>query len=182
MKVVLIFGAGAVGKMTVGQQLSKITDLALFHNHMAIEPVLDVFGYYNTLVVQAIRDAVFQEFAKTNRYGLIFTFVWDFNSPLDCEYVEHIRSMFPDETEFYYVELDAPLEVRLQRNRTENRLAHKPSKQHIADSERRIIMDQEFCRFESEPGEITYNNYLRIRNENISAEQVAQMIKDEFQL
>ena len=40
MKLVLIIGSGAVGKMTVGQELMKITDLRLFHNHMMIEPVI----------------------------------------------------------------------------------------------------------------------------------------------
>ncbi len=34
MKFVHIFGPQAVGKMTVGQELVKITDLKLFHNHM----------------------------------------------------------------------------------------------------------------------------------------------------
>ena len=42
MKLVLIVGSGAVGKMTVGQELMKITDLRLFHNHMMIEPVIDI--------------------------------------------------------------------------------------------------------------------------------------------
>lgn len=37
MKLVFIFGSGAVGKMTVGQELMKLTGLRLFHNHMAIE-------------------------------------------------------------------------------------------------------------------------------------------------
>ncbi|MED3553043.1 hypothetical protein P4449_21750 [Cytobacillus praedii] len=37
MKFVLIFGPQAVGKMTVGQELEKITELKLFHNHMTIE-------------------------------------------------------------------------------------------------------------------------------------------------
>ena len=46
MKLVLIVGSGAVGKMTVGQELMKITDLRLFHNHMMIEPVIDIFGYF----------------------------------------------------------------------------------------------------------------------------------------
>ena len=44
MKFVLIFGDAAVGKMTVGQELTKITDLRLFHNHMTIDPVRDIFG------------------------------------------------------------------------------------------------------------------------------------------
>ena len=47
MKLVLIIGSGAVGKMTVGQELMKITDLRLFHNHMMIEPVIEVFGGFN---------------------------------------------------------------------------------------------------------------------------------------
>ena len=44
MKLVLIIGAGAVGKMSVGQELMKITNLRLFHNHMMIEPVVDIFA------------------------------------------------------------------------------------------------------------------------------------------
>lgn len=40
MKLVIIFGNLAIGKMTVGQELAKITNLKLFHNHMTIEPVI----------------------------------------------------------------------------------------------------------------------------------------------
>lgn len=47
MKFVLIIGAGAVGKMTVGQELAKITGLKLFHNHMTIEPVIEIMGRYD---------------------------------------------------------------------------------------------------------------------------------------
>ena len=37
MKLVIIFGSLAVGKMTVGQELAKITDHKLFHNPMPLE-------------------------------------------------------------------------------------------------------------------------------------------------
>jgi shikimate kinase len=40
MKLIVIFGASAVGKMTVGQELAKLTDLRLVHNHMIIEPIV----------------------------------------------------------------------------------------------------------------------------------------------
>ena len=43
MKLVLIVGAGAVGKMTVGQELMKITNLRSFHNHMMIEHTKKLF-------------------------------------------------------------------------------------------------------------------------------------------
>ena len=42
-KIVLITGPQAVGKMTVGQELSKITNLKLFHNHMTIDLVSNFF-------------------------------------------------------------------------------------------------------------------------------------------
>ena len=34
MKLVILIGDAAVGKMTVGQELMKQTGLRLFHNHM----------------------------------------------------------------------------------------------------------------------------------------------------
>ena len=40
MDLILIIGAGASGKMTVGQALMARTGYRLFHNHMMIEPVL----------------------------------------------------------------------------------------------------------------------------------------------
>lgn len=55
MKFVLIIGEGATGKMTVGQELMKITELRLFHNHMPIEPVLDIFGAFNGTAIDRIR-------------------------------------------------------------------------------------------------------------------------------
>ena len=58
MKLVLLFGDCAVGKMTVGQELAKITDLRLFHNHMTIEPVLEIFGTYEPAVIEKLRQSV----------------------------------------------------------------------------------------------------------------------------
>ena len=43
MKLLFLFGNAAVGKMTVGQELMKLTGLRLFHNHMTIEPVMEIF-------------------------------------------------------------------------------------------------------------------------------------------
>ncbi|MCH7663235.1 MAG: shikimate kinase, partial [Chloroflexi bacterium] len=43
MKFIILFGPLAVGKMTVGQELEKLTGLKLFHNHLTIELVLPFF-------------------------------------------------------------------------------------------------------------------------------------------
>ena len=179
MKLVLIIGSGAVGKMTVGQELMKITDLRLFHNHMTIEPVIDVFGYFNAPVIIKMRELIFDEFLKSDQSGMIFTVMWAFDMPSDREYVMNIASRFD---EVYCVELIADQAVRLERNKSENRLRNKASKRDLLASEKRVLNEDANHRLVSEPGEIPFANYLRIDNTNIAPEVVAKMIKDKFSL
>ena len=183
MKLVLLIGDSAVGKMTVGQELMKITDLRLFHNHMMIEPVLEIFGQWRPDVTQRLRQVIFEEFAKTDSYGMIFTFMWAFDLKEDWDYVDWVKGIFglPEE-DVYYVELIAPQEVRLQRNATENRLKHKASKRSIEDSNTRLIRDDRNWRCVSLPGEITHPNYLRLENAEIPAAEAARIIRDHFKL
>lgn len=181
MKLLLLFGNCAVGKMTVGQELAKITPFRLFHNHMMIEPVLEVFGEFNTDVIFKLRRTIFEEFAKSDQYGLIFTFMWAFDHREDWDYIESVKRIFnlADE-DIYYVELVAPQEIRLARNSTENRLRNKASKRDLEASNRRLIHDDERYRCESLPGEIPFPNYLRLDNSEITAEEAAQRIKAHF--
>ena len=178
MKLVLIIGSGAVGKMTVGQELMKITDLRLFHNHMIIEPVIDVFGYFNGVAIQKLREVVFDEFVKGDYEGMIFTVMWAFDMPSDREYVMNVASKFD---ELYCVELIADQSVRLERNKTENRLKNKASKRDLVASEQRLLNEERY-RLVSEEGEIPFDNYLRIDNTNLAPDIVAKMIKDKFDL
>ena len=179
MKLVIIVGSGAVGKMTVGQELMKITDLRLFHNHMMIEPVCDIFGYFHGGVTQKLREVIFEEFLKSNNEGMIFTFMWAFDMPSDREYIMNVASRFD---EVYCVELIADQSVRLERNKTENRLKNKASKRDLATSEQRLLREDTNYRLVSEEGEIPFENYMRIDNTNLSPDVVAKMIKDKFGL
>ena len=179
MKLVLIIGAGAVGKMTVGQELAKITNLRLFHNHMMIEPVIDIFGYFKGDTILKLREIIFDDFVKSNKEGMIHTLMWAFEMKSDWEYVENLAKKFD---EVYCVELIASQKVRLERNKTENRLKNKASKRDIEASNNRIINNEDIYRLISNEGEIPFKNYLRINNENIEAKDVAQKIKETFNL
>lgn len=181
MKLVLLFGSAAVGKMTVGQELTKITDLRLFHNHMTIEPVLEIFGYYKPDTIEKIRKIIFEDYANSNNYGLIFTFIWAFDCQEDWNNVKAITEIFSD-ADIYYVELMAPLETRLKRNKTENRLANKPSKRNTGFSDTLILNDESKYRLISNDGEIQFENYIKIDNTNLEPDTVARIIKDKFQL
>lgn len=187
MKLLFIFGAHAAGKMTVGQAVSRLTPMKLFHNHMTIEPVIELFGAYNGAVTERLRQVVFEEFAKTDNYGLIFTFIWAFDVPYDEAYVRRLSEMYEAAgAQVDYVELVAPQDVRLIRNRTENRLQHKASKRDVALSEARFLDAEERYRVVSEPGEVVQRlgiapeRYLRIDNTNLGPDAVAEMIVDHF--
>ena len=183
MKLVFIIGDAAAGKMTVGQELMKITDLRLFHNHMTIEPVIEIFGRYDGKTIAEMRDLIFRNYAASGNYGMIFTMMMDFDMPSEWEYLEHIKEIFaPYGTEFYYAELIAPQEIRLQRNATENRLKHKPSKRDIASSNRRLLDDDSRHRCVSYEGEFPFEPYLRIDNSDLAPQDAARMIKDAFGL
>jgi len=183
MKFVFLIGDAAVGKMTVGQELMKITDLRLFHNHMTIEPVLEIFGGFNGKAISRLRDVIFEEFAASDNYGMIFTYIWAFDQQSDWDSIEHVKEIFnPYQTDFYYVELVAPQEVRLLRNATENRLSHKVSKRNIEISNQRLIDTDHTYRCVSNDGEIPFENYLKIDNSNLSADETAQQIKQYFNL
>ena len=181
MKLLFLIGDTAVGKMTVGQELAKITSLRLFHNHMMIEPVLEVFGTFRGDVIQKLRQVIFEEFSKTDAYGMIFTFLWAFDMQEDWDYIDRVKHSFGlSENDVYYVELIAPQEIRLQRNATENRLRNKASKRDIEASNQRLLNDDARYRCVSLPGEIPFPNYLRLENADIPPEEAARIIRDHF--
>ena len=183
MKLLFIIGDTAVGKMTVGQELMKITDLRLFHNHMTIEPVIEIFGRYDGKTISEMRDTIFKNFTASDNYGMIFTMMMDFDLPSEWESLEHVKSIFePYKTDFYYVELIAPQEIRLKRNISENRLKHKASKRDIEASNQRLINADKNHRCVSCEGEITFDNYLRIDNSDMEPDKVARLIKETFRL
>lgn len=183
MKLVLIVGDAAVGKMTVGQELMKITGLRLFHNHMTIEPVLEIFGQFRTSAIKRIREVIFDEFLKSDNEGMIFTYMWAFDLPSDWDYIRWVTGLFEERgAEVYCVELVTSQEVRLQRNETENRLREKPSKRDLQQSRQRLLKDDRSYRCVSFEGEVPFKNYYRIDNTDIPPEIAARMICDRFNL
>ena len=181
MKLVFIFGDAAVGKMTVGQELIKLTDLRLFHNHMTIEPVLEIFGERNDPAIDRMRWVVLEEFAKTDLEGLIFTMMWDLDDPADWAYAAKAAKIFEDRgAEVYYVELVADQKVRLERNGSENRLKHKASKRNVKESNEWLVEVDTRRRFVSREGEIPFPHYIKIDNTDLPPEEVARQIKEYF--
>lgn len=183
MNLIVLIGSGAVGKMTVGQELMKITDYRLFHNHHMIEPVIEIFGKFDGAVVGKLREDIFDAFLKTDYSGLIFTYMWAFDMQSDWDYIKSVTDKFEATGgNVYYVELVADRAVRIERNKTENRLKNKASKRDIVVTEDRMLREETKYRLVSNDGEIPFENYMKIDNTNLEPSEVALMIKERFNL
>ncbi|MEO0469804.1 MAG: AAA family ATPase [Bacteroidota bacterium] len=185
MKFLLLFGPPAVGKMTVGQHLAERTDLKLFHNHMSIELAKQFFDWSDDAfkrLVELFRFEIFKEVANSDLPGMIFTFVWAIGPEREVAYVNRIISIFEEKgAEIFYVELEADLDERLRRNKTENRLQHKATKRDLAQSEKMLLKHESEYRFNHHEGEFTRSNYLKINNTDLTPEKVAEMIQRHFE-
>ncbi len=158
-----------------------MTGYKLFHNHLPIELVSPFFSYAYPVgrhLVSQIRALFFEAFAQSDYAGVILTFVWQFGVDGEREYMEEVARLFQDKgADIFWVELEAELTERLRRNRTENRLTHKPSKRDLAFSERKLIESHEKYRTNSRAGEMPQDNYFRIDNTNLAAKEVARQIR-----
>lgn len=186
MKLVVIFGPQAVGKMTIGQELEKLTGLKLFHNHMTIDLVSNFFSYgtkSGKRLVELFRKEIFEEVSKSDLEGLIFTYVWAFDEQSDWDYIYKLCKIFDSKGgEIYFVELEADINERLERNKSPHRLNCKPTKRNIEWSEKNLKDSAKKYRLNSNVGEIKEENYIRIDNTFLSPDEVARIITKTFKL
>jgi hypothetical protein len=182
--VVVILGPPAVGKMTVGQALAQQTGLPLLHNHVVADMVAPLFPIGTpefTRVNTQITALLVTELLRAYPAGLILTRTHDFDSPKDAEMMGVLLELVGTAgTEVGFVELTAPLDIRLLRNCTENRLAQKPSKRDLAESDARVRRNDS-RRFQPPNDVLPWpGRRLQIDNSELSAATVAERIATEW--
>lgn len=184
--LVVIFGPPAVGKMTVGLELSGLTNLPLFHNHMVTEGIVPIFGFgtpqFGSLVKE-FRRRIFEEVAASDLPGLIFTYVWALDQPSDKAFVDELVSILDQRgVSSYFLELAADTDERLRRNRSELRLREKPSKRDLVQSDEHLLRSEVAYRLNSD-GDFFYpDRHLKVNNTSLAPQVVARMAVDHFGL
>lgn len=179
MKLVIIFGPQAVGKMTVGKYLAKKSGYKLLHNHISIEVALQFFEWGSLEFREldsTIRNKILELLKSSNKQA-IFTFTWGLNLESDHKYIQQLVEKYADEV--YYVELTASLATRLQRNGLMDRLTAKPSKKNVAFSESLIRESEEKYIFNT-ANDFPYQNHIVIDTEIHSPAECADIILQNF--
>src|SRR5713226_8691294 len=126
--LVCLIGPPAVGKMTVGQELCRRTGFKLFHGHVVSDVLTPYFAFGTPPYLRLGRTwrRVFFEEALQAGLNLVMTTAWRFDMPVDADTIWNWLQPYAEGGgRVLCIELLAPLEVRLARNRTENRRRHK---------------------------------------------------------
>ena len=93
MSLIVLIGAQAVGKMTVGKALEKQLDAKLLFNHQTIDLFANYLGYTERAfqLSDSVRKGLFQAFvenpATNTTKNIIFTVVIAFDQEQDFQFL-----------------------------------------------------------------------------------------------
>jgi shikimate kinase len=112
MKLVIIYGPEASGKLTIARALAQKTGFQLFHNHVSVDVAKVLFDFGEEAFSQLIWDVrllVFEHAARAKVPGLIFT--WAYSHPDFLPYLDRIRSVMANyQVEICYVFVSCSVE------------------------------------------------------------------------
>ena len=92
MRLILLYGPPASGKLTIARELAKLTGYKVFHNHLTVDMADEVFAFGSrpwTEVVGRTRLLVADIAARERIPGLILTFVY--GHPMDALHVKKLK-------------------------------------------------------------------------------------------
>ena len=179
--LVLILGPAAVGKMTVGQELRRLTGYRLLYNHMVVDLVTKFFAFGTPGFHRLARPFTMQiiEACADEGESLIVTHGLLFDAPGSMRMLEDMARPYADRGHTVrYVELEAPLDVRLARNATPNRAQHKDVSWSTPERLREM---ESWGRWRSE-GELPDGDRIVVDNADLSPGDTARLICEHFGL
>lgn len=183
--LIIVCGPQAVGKMTVAESLRDKLKYNMMMNHDSIEISDRIFGFATPAQREFsmfFRKKAF-ELAVKHNVDMIFTYVCAFELPQEREYLTKLADLFTsNQGGFYFVELSADLETRLERNETPHRMERKASKRDVKWSKSNLLEDAQRHRLNSNDGEVWFENHLKIDNTDIGPDEVADMVIRHFKL
>jgi shikimate kinase len=175
MKLIFIYGAPAVGKLTVARELAEHTDFKVFHNHLSIDCIEPIFSFGTESfwkLINLIRVETIIEAARTGQ-NLIHTFCYA--KALDDNYVAEItKSVESNGGEVCFVLLTC------EKKELENRVSEASRRQFRKANNVELLREilDKYDLFSPVPE----RESLIIDNTNLSPRATAQIIIERFDL
>ena len=181
MKLVFIYGQPGVGKLTVAQELAKVTGYKLFHNHITADLVFSLFPF-GTKECFALADKLRLDFieaaAKHNIKGMIFTFVYGIEisgDNKDAIFIKKVvRAVRRHHGEVLFVKLTCDEKKLRRRIRHPSRKKFRKLRRikNLLATRQKYILD----------ATIPFDKSYIIENTHISPKKVAAMIQRYYRL
>ncbi len=176
MNLIFIYGPPASGKLTVAEQLSKITNYKIFHNHLTNDLVNSVFDYGTDIFIKFVhkyRLDLIETAAKQKINGLIFTFVY-YKDEDDKFIREIVRKVKKHNGMVYFVQLICSRGELFRRVKDESRKGFSKIK-------KTKILNELMNSHDLFSG-VPYKQNIKIDNTNLSPNKVAKIIKEKYKL
>jgi len=93
MKLILIHGAEATGKLTVAKSLASMSGIGLFHNHLSVDVTRTLFKFGDPRFSDLIWDVRLTVFEHAARANIDLIFTWAFSYPDFMPDLERIRAI-----------------------------------------------------------------------------------------
>lgn len=178
-KVIFIYGAPAVGKLTTAKILAEKTGYKVLHNHLTSDLVRAIFDRGDKrgdMLIVKFRFEMLEVVVKEKVNGVVMTaaYAHDFiypNGESDEWFAKELERITKENGgTFYGVNLIAGRETLLDRVEKEDRLAWKK----IADKAK---LEETLNKYDFNKTAPLENNLI-IENDNLSAEEVVKRIED----
>jgi chloramphenicol 3-O-phosphotransferase len=109
MKLVFLHGPAASGKLTIAREISALTGLPVFHNHLVVDALLAVFPFGSAPFVE-LRERIWLDVfgaAAAEGRSLLFTFAPE--PTVSADFPDRVRTLIEDSGgEVAFVRLTVP--------------------------------------------------------------------------
>ena len=123
MKLIVFYGPPAAGKYTIARAVAERTGYKLFHNHLTVDLLKSIFTFGTPeffRLGQKICLDIFEQAAKENIPGVVFTFVYEKNT--DDDFVRRLlERVEPHGGEIIFIQIYCEQEELLKRVKEDSR-------------------------------------------------------------
>lgn len=172
MKLLLIYGPPAAGKLTVASKLADKSDFIVLHNHKTIDLYKEVMDFGTDEFWEKVSDLRFElvELAAKNNKNIIMTLCYE---PGDEHYIEKLKNIVKEySSQIYYARLVCAADELKKRVTQESRKSHGKIK--TVEEIEKSLKNHDYSQTINEP------NSIVIDNNNVSADEVANKIIGDF--